>query len=75
VRVPLHEVLEALLVLENGAKTAETDPLESVITILDQIKKDLDAFDIEEVQLGALVAIDGVLETIKSGQDESCRVA
>ena len=34
VRVPFHEVLEALLILQNGAKAAKTDPFERVIAIL-----------------------------------------
>ena len=73
--VPLHEVLEALLVLENGAQAAQRDAFERVVTRFNQVKKDLNTLNVEEVQLGPLVAIDSILEAIESGQDESCRVA
>ena len=75
VRVPLHEVLEALLILQNGAEAAKTDPFERVITILDQVKQDLHALNVQEVQLGALIPIDSILQAVKRRQDESGRVA
>ena len=75
VRVPLHEVLEALLILQNGAEAAKTDPFERVITILDQVQQDLHALNVQEVQLGALVPIDSILQAVESRQDESGRVA
>ena len=74
-RVPLHKVLEALLVLQDCAQAAQADSLQSVITVLDQIEEDLNALNVEEVHLRTLVTIDSVLEVVKSGQDESCRVA
>ena len=62
--VPLHEILETFLVLENSAEAAQTDPFESIIAIFDQIEQDLNAFHIQEVQLGSLVPIDCVLKTV-----------
>ena len=50
VAVPLHKVLVALLVFENRAKAAEGDALECVVTALDQVKEDLNTFNVQEVQ-------------------------
>ena len=73
--VPLHKVLETFLVLKDGAEAAERDTFERVVTVLDKVKQDLDTLNVKEVQLGSLVAKDGVLEAVECGQDESCRVA
>ena len=51
VAVPLEEVLMGLLVLEDGAKAAQGDALQSVVADLNQVEQDLNALDIEEVQL------------------------
>ena len=74
-RVPFHKVLETLLVLKNGAEAAKTDPLESVVAVFDQVKEDLDPFDIQKVQLRAFIPIDGILQAIKRRQDECGRIA
>lgn len=73
--VPLHKVLETLLVLEDGAQAAKRDAFEGVVARLNQIEQDLDTFDVKEVKLRTLVAVDSILETIKGGKNESCRVS
>ena len=73
--IPLHEVLEALLVLKDRAKAAQSDSLECVVTALNKIEQNLDTLDVEEVKLGALIAKNGILEAVESGEDESCRVS
>ena len=74
-RVPLHEVLETLLVLKNGTEAAETDPFERIVAVFDQVEQDLDPLDVQKVQLGALIPVNGVLQAIKRRQDECGRVA
>ena len=74
-RVPFHEVLETLLVLKNGAEAAETDPLKGVVAVFDQVEEDLDPFDVQKVQLRALISVDGILHAIKRRQDERGRIA
>lgn len=74
-RVPLHEILEALLVLKNGAQAAQTDPLQCIVAILDQIQQDLDTLNVKEVQLAAFVSIDRILEAVESGEDEGSCIA
>ena len=74
-RVPFHEVLETLLVLKNGAEAAETDPFERVVAVFDQVEEDLDPFDVQKVQLRALISVDGILQAIKRRQDECGCVA
>ena len=72
--VPLHKVLVALLVLKDCAEAAKSDPLERVVTTLDQVEQDLNTLNVQEVKLRSLVAEDGVLKTVKSRQNESRRV-
>mgnify|MGYP001626754335 CR=1 FL=1 len=73
--IPLHEVLEILLVLKDRAEAAQSDSLERIVAALNKIEQNLDTLDVEEVKLRTFVAKNGILKAVKSGEDESCRVS
>ena len=61
---PLNEVLEALGILQDGADGAQAESLEAWLTDLGEVEQNVDALDVEEVELGSLIAKHGVRQAV-----------
>ena len=73
--VPFDEVLEALWILKDRAETAQRQSLQRVLASFDQVKQHLDALNVQEVQLRALISVNCVLEAVQDCDQEGGGVA
>ena len=69
--VPFNKILEAFWVFKYCAEAAKRQSFQSILTALNEVKKHLYAFNVQEMKFRTFIAINRILKTVKNCEGES----